>query len=414
MPIHRRVILCCIFLAGLLPAGRLPANESSVRLADPAGFKAIVEEASAEVHPRFYYMHRRFSETTTQESSALGGWITLRSGAWQGLRLQLTPYTSQRIYGSDNRDGASLLAPGQQGYTVLGEAHLEWTGAGNTVKFWRQSLETPLINTFDVKMTPVTVEALTLQNTNIEGLTLTMAHVFGIKPWTASRFMSMTEAAGIEADSRPVTLAGAHFAPTPELQIQLWNYLAYDFMNMLYGQADSTWQPRPGLDLTLSGQALQESSIGGETYGEFRASMAGLQAAAGWAGLTLTLGGTITENSHDIVNPWGSYPAFTSIMEEDCNTRGEKAWVLGLAYDFQHIGLSGLSALINHTEAWNSEKGSLTGPEQLEYNLTIDYRLPALPDLWLRLRAAKVVNSLSDDGLDYEDYRAIVNYHFMF
>ena len=36
-----------------------------------------------------------------------------------------TVYTSNPIYAPDDRDGTGLLAPGQNGYTVLGEFYAE-------------------------------------------------------------------------------------------------------------------------------------------------------------------------------------------------------------------------------------------------------------------------------------------------
>ena len=403
----------------LLTAG-LIANAWSGEDATPdvippdRGPLCLLTQAQVEVHPRLYYMYRHFSEPRTQESFALGGWAAFESGEWNGLKFGLTPYTSQKLYGDKDRDGANLLASGQEGYTVLGEAYVELERWRSSLKFWRQTLDTPFINPFDAKMTPVTVEALTLQSVAVSNVTLMASHVFGIKPWTSTRFVSLTEAAGVHDTNRPVTLLGATFGTGPELQFQIWNYLAYDFMNLSYAQLDSTWNLHDDLSFTLSAQALKQWSIGDELLGDFQASMGGLLGGVSWKGLTFTLGGTVTENSDDVVNPWGGYPGFTSIMEEDCDLKGEMAWVGGLAYDFKQLGLDGLSALINHTEAWTAEQGSLTSPQQREWDMTIDYRCPGrLKAFWLRLRAARVDNSLSTADDDYEDYRAILNYSIL-
>jgi hypothetical protein len=59
-----------------------------------------------------------------QEAWALGGWIGLESG-WllDTFRLGATGYTSQPADAPDDRDRTGLLALGQEGITVLGQAY---------------------------------------------------------------------------------------------------------------------------------------------------------------------------------------------------------------------------------------------------------------------------------------------------
>src|SRR5205814_5330345 len=75
-----------------------------------------------------------------------------------------TVYTSNHIYAPDDRDGTLLLAPGQNGYTVLGEFYAELRivkDLGITVG--AKGYDTPFINRNDTRMTPNTFEAIVLQ-----------------------------------------------------------------------------------------------------------------------------------------------------------------------------------------------------------------------------------------------------------
>src|SRR5258705_11714091 len=75
-----------------------------------------------------------------------------------------TLYTSNPIYAPDDRDGTLLLAPGQNGYTVLGEFYTELRivkDVGITVG--AKGYDTPFINRNDTRMTPNTFEAIVLQ-----------------------------------------------------------------------------------------------------------------------------------------------------------------------------------------------------------------------------------------------------------
>lgn len=332
------------------------------------------------------------------------------SGEWCGLSFGLAPYTSQRIVGSDKHDGASLLQSDQLGYTVLGQAYARWRGLDSQITLYRQVLETPLLNTYDCKMTPVTFEAYTIANNSISNLTLTVSQVEKIKTWTASSFRSLSESAGYENTSDGITLAGATWAFEP-LTLQVWEYYAHNLANSVYAQADLKG-PDTGLPAwSLSAQGLSQQDVGAAYAGEIRTGMAGLLGSLAWKGFTLTAGGTVTDNGTCIFNPWASYPGYTSLMEEDCNMAGEKAWMAGLAYDFAKIGLAGVSAFMNHSEAWTPELGSFSEPEQIENNITVDYK-PCnwLQGLAVRGRAAFVRNSFSMNGADYEDFRIIVDY----
>ncbi|MFC1461844.1 OprD family outer membrane porin [Verrucomicrobiota bacterium] len=365
---------------------------------------------------RTYYMNRHFNRPSNDEALAVGGWIEYETAYWHGLGAGAAVYTSQGlgIFTDPERDGASLLAPGQRSYTVLGQAYLQARVSRTVLRAYRQKLDTPfLINPYDVKMTPKTVEAYTLESRDIPHLSMLASHVTKIKGWTDSAFTSMSEAAGIEDSNEPVTLAGLVYTPLKNCKIQAWEYFAHEFMNSVYVQADG--QLALTEDLTFSGsvQAIDQRDVGQALAGSFSTGMAGVQSALGWRGATLTLGFTSTASSHDIVNPWGSYPGYTSIMEEDCDLAGENAWLLGLAYDFEHMGLKGLSAFSDYTNANTPDFGDHASPDQQEFNLTIDYRFSGkLDGLWVRLRAAFVDQSKSLDGEDYSDYRVIINYDF--
>jgi outer membrane porin, OprD family len=370
----------------------------------------FITDASLTLHPRLYYINRHFDTPSLQESLAIGGWVDLKTGEWMGLSFGLTPYTSQWLAGDEEDDGGGLLQEGQEGYSVLGQAYVKWSGWDSHITLYRQLIDTPFLSSFDVKMVPVTFEAYTLVNQSISNLTVTLSQVEHIKPWTATSFQSFSEAAGLDGSDDGMTLAGLLWEPE-SITLQLWNYWAYNIVNSIYAQADWTGADSGGPVWSLSAQGMHQHDVGSSQAGEIQAGMGGLLGGVVWKGLTLNLGGTVTDNNTDIYNPWASYPGYGSLMEEDNDVAGEKAWVAGLAYDFAEIGLKDLSAYAWHSEAWTPALGSFSDPEQHEWDLTIDYKPGGIWEgFWIRGRAAYVDNSLSTDGVDYEDLRLIVNY----
>jgi hypothetical protein len=107
------------------------------------------------------------------------------------------------------------------------------------------------------------------------------------------------------------------------------------------------------------------------------------------------------------------YPGYLSLMESDFDRAGEDAWLVGLAYDFERLGLRGLSAFFNFargTGARDPANGQAL-PDEREYDLTVDYRVARkgwLEGLWLRLRGAVLE---SGDNTQTE-VRLILNYAF--
>ena len=73
---------------------------------------------------RTYYFYRDKYDDTVSESWALGGALSYQSGWFlDHFGVGGVLYTSQRLYGPDDRDGTLLLKPGQHGYTQVGQLY---------------------------------------------------------------------------------------------------------------------------------------------------------------------------------------------------------------------------------------------------------------------------------------------------
>ena len=403
------IVLCFFCLIYFLPL--VMADES---LSAPGKLGHFIRDGKLIAKYRTYYLNRQFNLPKTQKSMAVGGWLGYETVPVHGISAGLVGYLSQGFVLTDpDQDGANLLAPGQKSFVVLGQAYLQAEYAKNTVRLFRQKIETPFMNFYDIRMAPVTYEAYTFASSIIPQIDFFISHIKKIKRWNDTKFVTLSEAAGFSGRDDPVTAAGVVWTPTDAYTVQVWEYYCNEFMNVLYVQADAFFELAEDLEITGSLQAFDQQDIGKAVDGDFHTGMVGLQAVLSTCGFDVTLGGTVTNKDHDIVNPWGSCPGFTSIMEEDCNLAGEKALLAGLAYDFNRIGIPGLSAYTYYTQAYMSPDGWFAGPVQREIDLTIDYHFPMqLEGLWLRMRAARVEHSFSTASADYTDYRIILNYDF--
>src|SRR6185436_16736489 len=89
-----------------------------------AGEPQDSRQQSLTLHFRSYYFDREKPVPPDSKASVWGGWIGYDSGwFFDRFKFALTGYTSQKIDAPLSQDGTLLLKPGQQSYSVLGEAY---------------------------------------------------------------------------------------------------------------------------------------------------------------------------------------------------------------------------------------------------------------------------------------------------
>ena len=402
-----------LFLAALLSSAA-SAEEA------PTGFAGFLTGGRTGLKWRTFYMDRTYEATyvqTVQEQQALatGGWLEWESGRWNGIGFGVSLYGSLKLYGPQETGGTNLLAPGQEGFAVLGQAWVELAAGKTTARLFRQKIDTPFFNFRDIKMAPITFEAFTLENRDVPGLLATLSYVTKIKRWADTRFVPLGEDAGYEKQSS-LTLAGLDWrSPAKAVRLQAWNYYDAGQWNTFYAQADGTVPLGRGFSTTVSGQWIDQRGRQEGFWGPFRTWMWGAMGTVGWRGCAAGFAFTDTSRDYMIVNPWAGYPGFTSIMEEDNDLAGERAWLLTATVD---LGVAGIPGLKVH---WDRTRSYVVAPpigmsykDQYENDVTVDYAPGgSLAGLTVRARAAWVVSSLSQyvlSGRDYTDYRLIVNY----
>ena len=131
--------------------------------------------------------------------------------------------------------------------------------------------------------------------------------------------------------------------------------------------------------------------------------------------LTLGAAFSITSSDNNIQSPWGGYPGYLSLMDQDFDRAGEKAVGVGATFDFSRILTQGLTAFTNLAWGWDAINPTtrVEQPRQAEYDLTVDYRPPWLKPtflrgLWFRARGA-VLDQEHAKQLGYQ-FRLTINW----
>ncbi len=358
---------------------------------------------------RSYYLNKEFSVSHSQESLAYGGSIGYQVNLINNLKMGFVGYTTQGMFFTNPaKGGGGILTPSQTGITTLGQAYLQPTFQDIRFTLYRQMIETPFINGSYNKMIPKLYEAYTFEVLNNETFYMLLSEITKIKGTTSTEFQSMSVAAGYSDTDYPVTALGTIITPQSNWNIQLWDYICTEFMNVAYLEANSNWALNNDFTFYLSGQTFFQQSIGKAIAGNFSTNMVGISTGLGFSGFKLSLAYTYTNNSHNFVNPWGSFPGYTSVMEEDCNLAGEKAWLIGLGYDFSRIGINGLTFFTSFITA------QINQPVQTGMNCALDYKFgPNQNDPTISFKVAHVKNALNYNGQNFTEYRLIYNQNIL-
>ncbi len=318
---------------------------------------AFLRDTTLTLHLRTFYFDGTQTRGTENEAWAGGGWLGYRSG-WllDMLAIGATLYGSAPFYAPADKDGTLLLAPGQEGYYVLGEAWgaLRYEGYA-LLKGYRQLVDQGYINPSDIRMTPYTFEGVTVGGGG-DGVQYLAGYLWKIKPRESDTFISMAEKAGAIGSDGGVGLIGIQLRPSPDLQIDISNQYGVDTFNTVYAKANyryplnDDWAIRLGAEFTDQ-RAVGAALVANAADKKWVTQVGGARVQLIYRQLTLTGAFSITGSGNNIQNPWGTYPGFLSLIDapaaQNFARANEKAWLIGAVYDFSALGMAGLVGTLN-------------------------------------------------------------------
>ena len=275
----------------------------------------------------------------------------------------------------------------------------------------------PFLNRNDGRMIPNTFEGYTFSYFGEDNSRFQYGggYVQRMKRRNSDTFVYMSEAAGVADVKRGTFAGGARFKASEALSFEAFDVYTPDIINIFYGESVARHKTEKGVGLRLAGQFIHQEGVGDDLL-QWRSGSAyalGIKADISYRKAILTLAVTGNSSSEDLISPYSNYAGYNSVITNNYNRAGENGLRTGLSYDFEEVGLKGLSAFGNYV--WgNGAVDSGTGediPDWDELDLTLDYRFQDswLKGLSIRLRGAFVEEQGERSS---EDYRVIVNYEF--
>ncbi len=309
--------------------------------------------------------------------------------------------------------GGGVLNNKNQGYAVIGEAYFKARYEKTIAKIWRQRFENPYLNGNDSRLLPNTFEAYGIESTDIEGLKIHLAWVDKIKKRDTDRFISITEAAGVDGQKGGLAMFGADWKPTDRMSFRLWNYYTPNMDNTVFIEGKYSYDIFETLETHLRFQAVDQRNVGDHILGEYNAAEAGLLWGIKVSGITFDIGGSIVDDSADVRNSWGVNPFFNNLMSCGFNRAGEKTLYLAAAYDFSRLGFEGFSANLKAGFGDTPDSGKNASYDRNEYNLNMTYKFGGdLKGLSLLNRLAYRDSDNSMGGDDMIQLRVRLQYDF--
>jgi hypothetical protein len=373
---------------------------------------AFFRDLEADLHFRTAYRNSRSSggpctpagcpDDVRQEAWALGGWLGLESG-WllDTFRIGAAGYISEPGYAPESRDGTVLLAPGQEGIEVLGEAYAQLRYKEYVLLTgYRQLVDQRFVNPQDNRMIPNTFEGAMLTGTG-GPVDYALGYLTAIKTRNSNTFIDMARAAGVTTDeNRGLILTSVNFAPADGpprlaplegLEVYLGNYYVPDVFNTLFFNPEyryaftDEWHLRGGV------QFLDQRGVGSNLLGSFSTWNVGALVEVGWRDLRVLAMMSATGPDAGLRKPYGATPAYVSLIVNDFDQANQKAWEIGIIYDWggrtvPALRAPGLTTSLLYGEGFDAQAVS-TGaslPKQREANLSAVWRPPQVPGLQIR------------------------------
>src|SRR4029453_3955863 len=260
--------------------------------------RQALRDTKFEFNFRTFYLDRDKFDDAESQAWAIGGWLGVKTGYFlDHIAFGATVYTSNPIYAPDDRDGTLLLAPGQNGYTVLGEFYAELRIVEDVgVTVGAKGYDTPFINRNDTRMTPNTFEAIVLQGRTklggssddastptdggiglskdgkevavptptpaeeVASIKYGLGYFYAIKERNDSEFVSMEQDAGADVQ-HGVWSAGALYEKG-KFSIGAIEYYCDDVINIAYAESKLEVPLADDWKLKFAGQYVDQGSVG--------------------------------------------------------------------------------------------------------------------------------------------------------
>lgn len=435
---------------------------SAVQGAEDLGTMFSESKTSGQI--RMFYVDREYQggagNDVHRNAMVAGGYLKYETAALNGLSAAAAFYTTKQIHWLNYEvQDPSLLGTDMQDYSVMGEAYINYDmshlGTKTNAKLGYQRYDVPMMGSDDARMLPNTFEAYKLSNTDIENVSLELAHVTAMAYGTFSNIYSggilgatsgypvkgnagtgtyhnMGQAA-VGKDTKGVSHAMVSFK-NKNFNAKVSDDYAWDLYNTLYVEAGASWDCLINKEIHpfVSLQAIKQKSVGDDYMqlspmggdGNIDSFYWAAKVGAKYAGFTAYAAYSQTGDNdagdasykNAIVTQFGGMPAYTQgMVTRHQFLAGTKAYKAGAEYSFKEQGANLSTALYYASFDMDANSGYGVERTASEAGFDIDYYPKAVKNLQLRLRGnfpRNFAETTAGNDTGWNEYRLIANYNF--
>lgn len=387
--------------------------------------EGFVEGATATLESRTLYFNRDYRDPgqTNQngtmsraEETATGFILNFQSGYTQGpvgLGADVLALAGIKLDSSGGHNGRlNMLPTRSDGDTVAEYAEIRGAVKANiagdtTLRYGVHMVENPVISYEDARLLPNHYFGYSIANTSIDGLFLEAGRMTDRGEMGMS---SQREGAFVADEDQKVDYLGGTYEFGDTLSASLYTSKAEDLWKRHFAGLTHTFDFGNGLDLTtdLSHYKTSDDSPAGQEYDNDATSLA-FTLGAGFHDLTVAyqrMGGDAGFEYFDN----GIYLA-NSVQVIDFNAEGERSWQARYDYDFEGVGIPGLTFMTRYITGDNIDSSASPRDTRWERDTDIRYTVQRgfLQGVNLVWRNA-TVRQHENLGGDIDENRLIASY----
>jgi hypothetical protein len=379
-------------------------------------------EGSVSGEIRLGYIQQENESNPNSYATALGGILKYETAPWNDFKLGVAGYISQKVpftTGTQEKLNPDFFDADGDSFVYVGEAYMEYADSDVTVRLGRLLIDTPFLETDDVRMLPNTFEGAMAMYHGIEKTTLSAGYLQRWAGFDSPRghtdSINEFKKFGENHDSNGVFLLGGTNESIDNLALQVWGYRVDKVTDALYTDAAYTLclSETAGIKFAAQYATFDEkeenigvkSGIDGSVYG------LGVNVNVGMLTLGVAMNRAFNDAGKYVMNGLGGGPYYTSMEEMTIDGMEDAtAYQVSSEVDMALLGVEGLT----FTALYGEFKSTPMDAKITEMDIVVMYHISETLSTDVSYAKIEDRNNNFDAGNDagYSRLLARLNYKF--
>ncbi len=371
----------------------------SILSVETESLSSALEQTKVDGYLRGTYQNHDVKNDKVYKDDALGGKLHIETGAFYGVTLGASLYSSNALFNDDNKGLVPLRGESHKSYTILGEAYMQFDFGKSMLKIGRQEIDTPFAQIDDIGMIPNTFESAIFENRDIDDTTIFLGQIqrmAGVDAEVVDRFTKVNGSKGMQ-------VVGVNYEGINDLALGAWYYNLNDAEIDSIAYLEANYEKELGaMTYGVGLQYAKESYLNDADAHVYSGT---LSATANKIGVTLATAYSKAKDN-GATSGFGGGPFYSNseyLILDNAGKDGTALWY-GAEYDASKVGIDGLTVGLGHVTLTNEAKKEAT-----QTDLVLSYEMNDAFEIHAIASNLKGHNVGEDDA---KHLRVFANYNF--